>query len=145
MVVVKNEKKLFSQDDFLFWAIFDKNLTFMSSATVFDRFRPLLTRFDTFWQVVTGFDQIPHISTSFDTNRTKKKKSLIFEANRQSSEYPSNRAQHKLNKNAIFRSFFELLTWKLDWKCIFALSLWWWKKISKISKFRANLGGFYDF
>ena len=35
MVVVKNEKKLFSQDDFLFWAIFDKNLTFMSSANDF--------------------------------------------------------------------------------------------------------------
>lgn len=35
MVVVKNEKKLFSQDDFLFWAIFDENLTFMSSANDF--------------------------------------------------------------------------------------------------------------
>ena len=35
MVVVKNEKKLFSQDDFLFWAISDENLTFMSSANDF--------------------------------------------------------------------------------------------------------------
>lgn len=37
MVVVKNEKKLFSQDDFLFWAIFNENLTFMSSANDFYR------------------------------------------------------------------------------------------------------------
>ena len=33
----EKQKKLFLQDDFLFWAIFNENLTFMSSANDFYR------------------------------------------------------------------------------------------------------------